>query len=32
MAAPAGKTAVIIGASHGLGYALAAEYWPGAGR
>ena len=32
MAAQAGKTAVIIGASRGLGHALAAEYlargWP----
>src|SRR5271163_1125291 len=26
MTAPAGKTALIIGASRGLGYALAAEY------
>jgi NAD(P)-dependent dehydrogenase (short-subunit alcohol dehydrogenase family) len=26
MSAPAGKTALIIGASRGLGYALAAEY------
>jgi NAD(P)-dependent dehydrogenase (short-subunit alcohol dehydrogenase family) len=26
MTAPAGKTALIIGASRGLGYALAAEF------
>lgn len=31
MTAPAGKTALIIGASRGLGYALAAEYLAGAG-
>jgi NAD(P)-dependent dehydrogenase (short-subunit alcohol dehydrogenase family) len=32
MTAPAGKTVLIIGASRGLGYALAAKYRPGAGR
>ena len=31
MTAPAGKTALIIGASRGLGYALAAEYLAEAG-
>jgi NAD(P)-dependent dehydrogenase (short-subunit alcohol dehydrogenase family) len=32
MTAPAGKTVLIIGASRGLGYALAAEYLDYQGR